>query len=271
MRQEIGRLLRKGRDALGRRGIWIRTVRGSEQWRAGVEILWHDIDRAQERVTIATVAHGDQKMRFLVRNKDDWIQSHHLRGSLYAESELDLIRKVYRGGTFVDVGANVGNHSIAAACLFGAAKVIAFEPNPEAYRILRCNSALNDVAEIVTHLPVGLSDHVAKATAQSPDHGMNLGGTKLVEGVGDLSLQIGDDLLGEEAIGFIKIDVEGGEMPVLRGLRQTIARHRPPMLVEVDDDNVGAFDAWCQGQRYRIAERMRPYIGNENFLILPLD
>ena len=271
MKQRVAAQMRRIRDAVGRRGYWLRTIRGRDHWRAGVEILWRDYEDLHERVTISSVIVDDRLMQFLVRNKDDYIQAHHLRGKLYAEDELRRIGAAYRGGTFLDIGANVGNHAIAAARLMNAPKVIAFEPNPEAFRILRCNIALNDLAGVIQHVPFGLSDHDGHARAQSPEHGRNLGGTRLVEGEGDIELRQGDAFCAHEDVGFIKIDVEGAEMAVLGGLKETIARHRPPMLVEVDDRNRAAFDRFCEEFAYQVVERFRVYDGNENFIIRPID
>lgn len=260
--------LRRIRDAASRRGLTLRTVRGREQWRAGVELLWRDVEHGQERVTISDVLFDNHRVKMLVRNRDDWIQSHHCRGVPFAADELRQIGKLYRGKTFVDVGANVGNHSIIAATAFGAPRVIAFEPNPAAAQILIANIGLNNLSTVITHHAVGLSDSNGTASAVSPETGLNLGGTKLVSGVGDLVLRRGDDLLGGEDIGFIKIDVEGAEMQVLAGLEETIRPTRPPMLVEVDDDNVEAFHAWIERFDYRVEARARPGAGNEDYFLV---
>lgn len=261
--------VRAVRDWAAGRGLSVRTVRGREHWRAGFELLWHDFDQATERVAISTVRGFGTNLLFLVRNKDDWIQGHHLRGVFYSEDELRVIARHFEGGTFLDIGANVGNHSLFAASVLGAKRVIACEPNPNAYRILRCNIALNDLGEVIEHVSVGLSDKAGSATPEEPEHGMNLGGTRLVEGGGPLQLQRGDDLFGSEDIAFVKIDVEGLEMPVLEGLGQTLSRCRPKMLVEVNDVNREAFEAYCTETGYRIAEEMRPYPTQANLIVVP--
>lgn len=252
-------------------GLEIATVPGQRHWRAGVELLWHPFEDSIRRVPISTVSYQGKRLEFLVERRGDWIQGHHLQGKFYAVEELELMRAAYRGGTFVDVGANVGNHSLFAAAIIGAPRVIAFEPNPEAYRVLRCNIALNDMAGTIEHLPFGLSDHDGHANVATPNPDINLGGTMLTDDpTGTVELRRGDDLLaGEGKIGFLKIDVEGLEMQVLAGLESTIDRCRPPIMVEVDDKNRTAFEIWLGKHRYIINSETRPYNGMANLFLSP--
>ncbi|MEO5577852.1 MAG: FkbM family methyltransferase [Sphingomicrobium sp.] len=272
MNRFIKAALRPVRSAARRAGLEIATVPGQRHWRAGVELLWHPFDASVRRVPISTVTYEGKQLQFLVERRGDWIQGHHLQGKFYAVEELEVMRTAFRGGAFVDVGANVGNHSIFAAAIIGAPRVIAFEPNPDAYRVLRCNIALNDLAGTIEHLPFGLSDHDGQASVAVPDPDINLGGARLADDpAGPVQLRRGDDLLaGEVKIGFLKIDVEGLEMQVLAGLAETIARCRPPMMVEVDDKNRAAFDAWQQQIQYTLDAETRPYNGMANLFLSPI-
>ena len=252
-------------------GLEVATVPGQRHWRAGVELLWHPFDSSVRRVPISTVTYQGKSIDFMIERRGDWIQGHHLQGKFYALDEMEIMRAAYRGGTFVDVGANVGNHSLYAATIIGAPQVVAFEPNPEAYRVLRCNIALNDLARVIEHVPVGLSDHDGHATVTTPNPDINLGGTSLADDPsGTIELRRGDDLLSrEQQIGFLKIDVEGLEMQVLAGLAATIERTRPPMMVEVDDKNRAEFSGWLDANRYTIDRETRPYDGMANLFLSP--
>ena len=261
--------VRAARDRIARRGLVVRTVRGRNHWRAGIEIVWHEFDRTTERVVISTVNAFGSELLFLVRNNKDWIQGHHLRGLLYSEEELRVIGDYYRGRTFLDIGANVGNHALFAAKVLGAERVIACEPNPKAYRILLSNIALNDLGGVIQHIRFGLSNGVGLASIEEPAHGMNLGGARLIEGDGPIELRRGDDLFPSEDIGFIKVDVEGHELEVLNGLRDTIGRCRPNMLVEVNDINRPTFESFCGEFDYTIVKEMRPYPTQANLIAVP--
>ena len=67
----------------------------------------------------------------------------------------------------------------------------------------------------------------------------------------------------------MKIDVEGSEMMVLNGLYETMARCRPPAMIEVDNENTEAFSLFCKRLDYRIVEQRSPYRANTYFMILP--
>lgn len=216
----------------------------------------------------------DQPIQFFITNPRDEIQKHHARGSFYEAEELEIIRKwCPPGAVFCDIGANIGNHALYTLKFLHPAKVILFEPNPDVIRILLTNLGLNGVLDRcdLSHLGIGLSDVPAENRAISARRG-NLGAGRIVDSdqaSGGIPLRRGDDILGDMAPTFLKIDVEGMEMAVFAGLAQTIARHRPTIFVEVDTENRAAFLAWLTANNYTVKARYRRYRSNENFLIVP--
>ena len=141
----------------------------------------------------------------------------------------------------IDVGANIGNHTLFLSDLF--AKVIAFEPNELARSLLRINLDMNGVTNVDLR-PVGLSDRPGRLTLTFEK--ANLGAARL-RGVGanassetvEVELTVGDDEIDpSESVGFIKIDVEGAEEAVLRGLEQTIRKHMPILMIEQLEDGI---------------------------------
>lgn len=210
---------------------------------------------------------------FFVANEWDYIQGHHLKGKFYEREELTLIGHHFEGGVFVDVGANVGNHSVYVAKVLGAAKVIAFEPNPVAAELLNVNMALNGLIQRLDHRAVGLSDAIASACLVAPSH-KDLGSTKVAvsnsETEGTIRVVTGDAALAAEPrIDMIKIDTEAMELEVLRGLSATIARCRPKLFIEVDDANADAVQTLLEAQGYECAATHRRYATNCNYLYLP--
>jgi FkbM family methyltransferase len=215
-----------------------------------------------------------RNIRFFVANPGDVIQRHHAKGEFYEAEELHLIRKFFRqpGGTFVDIGTNVGNHTLFVAKYLAPRKVIVFEPGGIAAEILKVNIALNALAALVdlSYLGLALSDGVGSGVLNTP-HKDNLGGSRITaQSGGDVVFLPGDALLANQEVDFIKIDVEGMEMRVLHGLTQTIRRDRPRLFVEVDNQNAGAFVQWVATEGYQIAERFRRYPVNENYLCIPI-
>jgi FkbM family methyltransferase len=136
-----------------------------------------------------------------------------------------------RKKTFIDIGANIGFYSILAIKRYGYSGAIAFEPNPETYTRLTKNLELNALTEKVRLSPYGLSDKAESALLTTiPTH---TGAStfvqkpnKTVETVSVLTTTF-DTIVTEYAINpqdisFIKIDVEGFEHRVLRGMKDTL-------------------------------------------------
>lgn len=209
---------------------------------------------------------------FTLTNTRDVIQKEHLAGRFYEQEELAIIAKhCPKDAVFVDIGANIGNHSVFALKMLAVKKLIPFEPNPVAIAVLTSNLGLNGALERcdLSHLGLGLSDKAMTGLAMEVDKPhKNLGGGRLVAG-GDLRVIPGDAALAGEDVDFIKIDVEGMEVQVLAGLAETIARCRPVVFIEVDDVNRPEFLAWVGRAEYRVAATFRRYSVNENFLLVP--
>jgi FkbM family methyltransferase len=146
-----------------------------------------------------------------------------------------------RRGTILDIGANVGTHSLRFSQAFE--RVLSFEPSPLVIDRLRRNVALNPDATIHIH-NVGLGDAPGEFDLFAPA-GANQGlGTFLtdeqydrpLEKVGVSRIEIGDDYIAVHAPGridAIKCDVQGFEVQVFRGLQQTVARDRPILWIEI--------------------------------------
>jgi FkbM family methyltransferase len=210
-------------------------------------------------------------VRFFVKNRADVIQGHHYRGEFYEPDELAMMADVIRpGSVIVDIGSNVGNHAVYFDKFLAAREIILFEVNPEAIAILLLNQALNGCTSWNTgYLRYALSNKFAAISIVSarPD---NLGGTKFREDdAGDLRCMPGDSVLATRPIDFIKLDVEGSEIAVLAGLKETIRRWRPTLFVEVLSRNLPAFEAFLVHHAYDIAREFTRYPGFTNYLIVP--
>jgi len=163
------------------------------------------------------------------------------------EPELRLVGHLMKdSGAMVDVGANSGIYS--AMALQRRRWVAAFEPVPEeATRLRRLVGARGIVHQ------VGLSDYCGKAVLHVPyaDDGVITTRSSLEANV-DADLSYRDievnvatlDSFCLSGIAFLKIDVEGHELSVLRGATETIMRSRPNLLVEVEEPRApGCFQA----------------------------
>jgi FkbM family methyltransferase len=154
-------------------------------------------------------------------------------------TQLALMALLRPGDTFVDIGANQGMISLLASRLVGTSgKVVAFEPNPAPRAKFEATLARNAISNVVLH-PVGLGDAAAVLELRVPR--MNSGeGSFGVPDYNEADMETipcqvlpGDELLGAVTPRLIKIDVEGYELHVLRGLEATLARARPFLITEL--------------------------------------
>lgn len=162
---------------------------------------------------------------------------------LSSAAESILIRQLLSpDSTFVDVGAHLGYFALIAAKY--ARHVFAFEPGPDTYARLERNLELNPaLATKITAYAVGLSEHCGTAdfyfAADDP------GGSSLrpVEwartSIKTIQLETLDHLLTGQSLSFIKVDVEGAELDVLRGGSGILRRDQPLVLCEL-------FEKWQQ-------------------------
>jgi FkbM family methyltransferase len=144
-------------------------------------------------------------------------------------------RAVDPGAVALDVGANVGAYSVLLGQWVGpSGHVFAFEPEPRAFHGLSRHVALNRLGAIVHPISVALADREGPARLVV---GATAGETRInseaVEGAPTLPetmtrVTTVDRFCAERAIvpSFLKIDVEGLELAVLRGARDTIRRCR---------------------------------------------
>jgi FkbM family methyltransferase len=146
-----------------------------------------------------------------------------------------------RHGTMLDIGANVGTHSLAFARVFKT--VHAFEPNQALWSQFERNMALNGLKNVQLH-KIGLADRDAELMLHSidkPNYG--LGTFSTVEQY-DLRLKpiatcpvrhAGNYLasIGVQSVDAVKIDVQGFEPEVLRGLTVVLNRDRPLIWCEI--------------------------------------
>ncbi len=271
MTSPIRRLLGAGLRTARRMGLDIRPTATSDARLRGMTMGWRPLGDDALHGTIVEGAHDGVPIRFFVENDFDAVQHSHRQGRFYEQEELAIIASGWRmgraRGAFVDVGANVGNHALYALLVLGTERVVAFEPQAEALRLLRINALLNGCDEALTIHPLGLSDKAGRAEVATVHN--NLGASRLsASAAGPVALARGDDLLAGQDIALVKIDTEGYELPVLRGLSATIAHSRPPLFVEVELENIAAFEQFCAENGYKVTERFQRYPTSVNYLAI---
>jgi FkbM family methyltransferase len=170
----------------------------------------------------------------------------------------------------LDVGANIGHHTVAMSGLAG--EVHAFEPYAGVWPIFARKVARYGASNVTLH-KFGLGAENAWLPF-APPAGNNSGTGKFADSGRDvLELRRGDDVLAEAGIGrvdLIKIDVEGREAEALLGLTQALERDRPVIVVEVNDTVAAILAVLPPGYRAFANVRRNPVCDVTKLVKVPL-
>jgi FkbM family methyltransferase len=152
-----------------------------------------------------------------------------------------------RGGIVVDIGANLGAFSVLAAKL-GAKLVVAYEPQPETFEALVSNVISNGVRDVVETWPVAVTDSTSEKIRVTGEGG-GARATAQAKGREVVAHSIAYVLGGFDRVSFVKMDCEGGEVDIFRGIDDVLERvdrlamefHGPkmPHLTDLDPGLLG--------------------------------
>jgi FkbM family methyltransferase len=196
------------------------------------------IIRSKHKDNIFTIKHDGKIIKFYLPNIRDLIQLNIiLMKEFYEHKTLEYMRQyVPKDAVILDIGANIGNHTVFYGKIMNA-RVYAFEPQKDVFQTLNKNIILNSLENVVSTFNFGLGERNSKASLGSTLVN-NCGGTSIVESdSGELEIKTLDSLNIPETIDFIKIDVEGAELGVLKGALQKIKTDRPIIIMEVEDNH----------------------------------
>lgn len=163
-------------------------------------------------------------------NYEPWLQT--------AIERIFSVRK----GAFVDVGANRGQTLLKVAAVDRRRRYVGFEPNVSCATFVERIISLNNL-QAHSVLPVGLSDQpgvlelfLSRTGSESNTTAISVRGAQAYAGSKHVVVAKGDEVLAGLSIGdiaVVKVDVEGAELEVFSGLRQTLQALRPWLIFEV--------------------------------------
>ena len=147
--------------------------------------------------------------------------------------------------TSIDVGANIGSFSMVLSLALGDHPIVAIEPYSSTYQYLLLNTrqfpgiecmqfAAHDTRE---KLSLGMPWRDPERWVTKVSCGWISAHGKL-EDAQEVDAMPLDEVFADREIGFIKIDVEGHEAHVIRGMSQIMTQHRPTILLEVSEENL---------------------------------
>ena len=208
--------------------------------------------------------------RFL--GKDEYVGRSIFSYGEYGPDETEMILSLARPGEVcLDIGANIG--VIGQALRSRGFEVIGFEPQPELAELAKWNydnaaTMGNTTKGVIINCALGSVEGVAIMPKVQYSAKGNFGGLGLGESSIYGSYEVPVHTLDSYDIpcGFMKIDVEGYELEVLRGAVDTIARCKPIMYIEDDRrEKSAALRAFIVGLGYTIEEHKPTLYREENF------
>jgi FkbM family methyltransferase len=175
----------------------------------------------------------------------DWSQRKtYFLGRYYELGIQQLLNIILKpGDRFVDIGANFGMISLHAANLVTAQGIVeSIEPNPDCVLKLRKTIELNSIDHITVY-PIGLSN---TSTTLNLNFSSQYTGTATLCNLADkikslqVNVEVGDNILLKNLrpIDAIKIDVEGFEFNVLKGLVTVLGNFKPILIMELIEDQL---------------------------------
>jgi FkbM family methyltransferase len=164
---------------------------------------------------------------YSIEYADDFIHNEVLIKNNFFEIDLlEILRnKVKSFDLVLDIGANVGNHSFYFSNICKSKQIIAFEPDPGNCSIYRNNNPTATLHQIALSNYTGVSYFNNETTHNSGTGKLSLDG---------IEVQVTTlDSFNLSNVTFIKIDTEGEELNIIKGMINTIINSKPEMLIEV--------------------------------------
>lgn len=182
------------------------------------------------------------KTKFYLPNLDldagEFIQNTIFYNENYFEIEtLERIKKyIKKGMRVIDIGANIGNHTLYFLNECECSFVTCFEPTVETFRILSKNIELNGVVDKtkLINAACGEKETFGLVIINDSDTGSN---HIEIKEDGNTRIVAIDKLSDLGKVDFIKIDVEGFEYHVLKGMKEVIHKYKPIIFIEIWDKN----------------------------------
>jgi FkbM family methyltransferase len=152
-------------------------------------------------------------------------------GGYETRMQTRMARELKKGGTFYDIGANVGFYTLLGSFCVAPASVFAFEPLPVNVEFLKRHLSINHVQNVQV-LQLAISDQTGTARFRSEP----TGAMGQLDSCGDVDVNMStiDNLLALREIpppDCIKMDIEGAECKALIGARECFQLHKPVLFL----------------------------------------
>lgn len=227
------------------------------------------VKRNVKGITLYTDSSGN---RFLL-DLDNYIDNEIYLKGIFEEKSIHALTEIImkkRCNCFVDIGANIGIYSVFFAKQFSFERIYAFEPDPRNFSQLHANLFLNNLHDRVKTYNLALSSengektlYLSKMRKDLDNYKLNTGASSLVfneeRHINNVAIAIQtkrlDDLVDVENQSIaIKIDVEGHEYPVLKGMNNCLKKNKCVILLEVFKDGYKTVNEYLENMGYRVLD-----------------
>jgi FkbM family methyltransferase len=214
---------------------------------------------------------------------DCYIRNHMMSGRVYEHHIINGMLKEYveKSKYIVDVGANIGCHTISYAGMNPEARIWSFEPQKKLFDLLNTNVNLNGYTDRIHLHNCGLGHKECTLEMQGLDTvedkahmGWNKGGLGIGKGGEKLDVKTLDSL-DLPGLDYMKIDVEGAEGLVIQGGQETIKKFKPVICFEHNHTTLDPRDVELEHVPTPFAELVKlgyktfTYLDWENYVALP--
>ena len=178
-------------------------------------------------------------------------------GRLPEEPALAMMaRWMPPGGHFVDIGAHVGTHTLFMLRHGGAASALPLEVNKRVISLLRKAVVANNLGDRVDLSQLGVAAGEVRGKKEMFGPKREYSNARLREGfVEDIRVRPGAALVRDTPPHMIKIDVNGEERDVLKGLRKTLKQRRPLLAIDLTRPKSQKVFPFLERMGYREVER----------------
>lgn len=229
------------------------------------------------------------KIRINLASKDLIDHKILFTGTYEPETNWALEKHLKEGDIVLEAGANSGTETLLISRLIGdSGKVLAFEPVPHVLEKLKNNLRLNAIRNVeVMPIALGAKEQEIDFFVHPLNHPNQGMGSKSINSALEkivVTQKTIDSLFEENRItkfDFLKMDVQGAELDILKGARVSITRFRPKIFLEASEgwSNVSEIYSYLKGLNYnvlylnpscKLEEMQPPNLIVGNWLVLPI-
>lgn len=208
---------------------------------------------------------------FLYNRNDQYIGRALEKYGEFSALEMAVLKQLCgRGDVVIEVGANIGAHTVGLARHVGEqGRILAFEPQRLVFQVLCANIALNSLTQVDCYWAALGRQHGRLLVPElDPGRTQNFGGLSLLgaEQGFEVDLFTLDRYIGLPRLRLVKLDVEGMEAEVLQGGLELLAKFKPLLYLENDRlERSQALIELVAAQGYRLFWHLPPLFNPENF------